>query len=84
VDAVDASQRKPYSIGHVSDVTGVNASTLRSWEQQGLIEPAKSVGGRRTFTDEDIQRTLEGFRATKKKLDAGEYKVQAIPDMAEA
>ena len=58
MDAVDASQRKPYSIGHVSDVTGVNASTLRSWEQQGLIEPAKSVGGRRTFTDEDIQRIV--------------------------
>jgi glycine C-acetyltransferase len=34
-------------------------------------------------TDEDIQLTLEAFSATKKKLDAGEYKVEAIPDMAE-
>jgi len=34
-------------------------------------------------TDEDIQRTLEAFSATKKKLDAGEYKVELIPDMAE-
>ena len=34
-------------------------------------------------TDEDIQNTLEAFSATKKKLDAGEYKVDAIPDMAE-
>lgn len=34
-------------------------------------------------TDEDIQKTLEAFSATKKKLDAGEYKVEAIPDMAE-
>jgi glycine C-acetyltransferase len=34
-------------------------------------------------TDEDIQRTLEAFSATKKKLDAGEYKVENIPDMAE-
>jgi glycine C-acetyltransferase len=34
-------------------------------------------------TDEDIQRTLEAFSATKKKLDAGEYKADAIPDMAE-
>jgi glycine C-acetyltransferase len=33
--------------------------------------------------DEDIQQTLEAFSATKKKLDAGEYKVEAIPDMAE-
>jgi glycine C-acetyltransferase len=35
-------------------------------------------------TDEDIERTLAAFSATKKRLDAGDYKVQAIPDMAEA
>src|SRR6202008_4542062 len=33
-------------------------------------------------TDEDIQRTLEAFSETKKKLDAGAYKVDNIPDMA--
>ncbi len=35
-------------------------------------------------TDEDIQKTLEAFSATKEKLDAGEYRVDAIPNMAEA
>lgn len=35
-------------------------------------------------TDEDIRLTLTAFEETKKKLDAGEYKVEAIPDMAEA
>jgi glycine C-acetyltransferase len=35
-------------------------------------------------TDEDIELTLQAFSATKKKLDAGEYKVAEIPDMAEA
>lgn len=35
-------------------------------------------------TDEDIQRTLTAFQETKQKLDAGAYKVSAIPDMAEA
>jgi glycine C-acetyltransferase len=35
-------------------------------------------------TDADIKETLEAFSATKKKLDAGEYKAEAIPDMAEA
>ncbi|HKZ67823.1 MAG TPA: aminotransferase class I/II-fold pyridoxal phosphate-dependent enzyme [Chitinophagaceae bacterium] len=34
-------------------------------------------------TDADITETLEAFSATKKKLDAGEYKGEAIPDMAE-
>jgi len=37
-----------------------------------------------SHTDEDIQRTLEAFSETKAKLDAGAYKVEAIPDMAES
>lgn len=35
-------------------------------------------------TAEDIELTLKAFEETKKKLDAGVYKVEAIPDMAEA
>ena len=34
--------------------------------------------------DDDIDATLAAFEATKKKLDQGDYKVEAIPDMAEA
>jgi len=34
-------------------------------------------------TDEDIQQTLRAFDETKKKLEAGKYKAEAIPDMAE-
>jgi glycine C-acetyltransferase len=33
--------------------------------------------------DEDIETTLAAFSETKKKLEAGAYKVEAIPDMAE-
>ncbi len=35
-------------------------------------------------SDADIQETLVAFSETKAKLDAGAYKVEAIPDMAEA
>ena len=35
-------------------------------------------------TDIDIEQTLKAFSETKKKLDAGSYKAEAIPDMAEA
>ncbi len=34
-------------------------------------------------TDEDIMLTLKAFEETKKKLDEGAYKVEAIPDMAD-
>jgi glycine C-acetyltransferase len=35
-------------------------------------------------TDEDIEATLAAFETTKKKLDLGDYKMEAIPNMAEA
>ena len=34
-------------------------------------------------TDEDIELTLNAFSETKKKLEAGEYKIEKIPDMAD-
>ncbi|MCA6456144.1 MAG: pyridoxal phosphate-dependent aminotransferase family protein [Chitinophagaceae bacterium] len=35
-------------------------------------------------TDADIEETLKAFSETKAKLDAGAYKVEKIPDMAES
>jgi glycine C-acetyltransferase len=35
-------------------------------------------------TDEDVDITLKAFEETKKKLDAGEYKAEEIPDMSDA
>lgn len=35
-------------------------------------------------TDEDTDLTLKAFEETKKKLDAGEYRSEDIPDMADA
>jgi glycine C-acetyltransferase len=37
-----------------------------------------------SHTDKDIEQTLKAFSETKAKLDAGAYKAEAIPDMAEA
>lgn len=37
-----------------------------------------------SHSDADIEATLKAFEDTKKKLDAGAYKAEAIPDMAEA
>jgi glycine C-acetyltransferase len=35
-------------------------------------------------TDQDVDITLKAFEETKKKLDAGEYKAEDIPDMSDA
>jgi glycine C-acetyltransferase len=37
-----------------------------------------------SHTDEDIEITLKAFSETKARLDAGAYKAEKIPDMAEA
>lgn len=49
-------QKKPYTIGHAAKVTGVSISTLRSWEDAGLLRPHKSESGHRTFSASDMDR----------------------------
>lgn len=39
-----------YSIGQVSQLTGVSQSTLRYWEQLGLILPQRSAGNTRFYS----------------------------------
>src|SRR4051794_15523814 len=44
-----------YSPGQVSDKTGFSLDTLRYYERIGLLDGiARTPGGRRTFTDEDL------------------------------
>jgi len=46
-----------YSISAVSEMTGVNPSTLRAWERRyGLVRPQRSEGGQRLYTAEDVHR----------------------------
>lgn len=46
-----------YSISIVSKITGLNPSTLRSWERRyGLPKPNRSGNGRRQYSEEDVQK----------------------------
>ncbi|MGJ8530694.1 MAG: proline racemase family protein [Alphaproteobacteria bacterium] len=51
-----SNDKNPYSIGHVAKVIGVSVSTLRSWENAGLIDPFKSASGHRSFSSDDMDR----------------------------
>ena len=74
-----------YSIKEVAQMIGVSESLLRYWETEFPHLRPKTTGNRvRQYTDKDIEQTLKAFSETKAKLDKGEYKVEAIPDMAEA
>ena len=45
-----------YGITTAAELAGVSASTLRLYEQNGLITPDRTVGGTRRFSDDDLQR----------------------------
>lgn len=58
------------NIAALSRRTGVAPDTLRKWEQRyGVLEPARTAGGQRRYTERDLQRVewlrdrlLEGWR----------------------
>ena len=48
-----------FKIGAVARLTGVSVHTLRKWEERhGAVQPRRSEGGKRLYTDADIQRLV--------------------------
>ena len=46
-----------YPIGTVSEITGVNAVTLRAWERRyGLIQPERTPKGHRMYSQTDVEK----------------------------
>ena len=52
----EPDRRGLYGISVTSELTGVPAPNLRSYEAKGLIEPARTEGGTRRYSDHDIAR----------------------------
>lgn len=51
----DGIKKLYYSIGEVSDMTGLEQHVLRYWESEfDQLNPRKNRAGRRVYTDEDI------------------------------
>jgi DNA-binding transcriptional MerR regulator len=66
-----------FAISDVSNLLKVSASTLRMWENMGLILPDRTSGGRRRYSPEKVERLkyIQRLR-TEKKLN-----VEAIRQM---
>ena len=47
-----------YRIGEFAQQIGKSASTVRRWEAEGRIEPGRTSGGQRYFTDDDVRAAL--------------------------
>jgi len=52
----DPDRRGLYGISVTSELTGVPAQNLRSYEAKGLLEPERTAGGTRRYSDHDIAR----------------------------
>jgi DNA-binding transcriptional MerR regulator/methylmalonyl-CoA mutase cobalamin-binding subunit len=57
IPIIDDTASGLYPIRTVSQLTGVNAITLRAWENRyGIIEPLRKASGHRLYTQEHIDR----------------------------
>lgn len=52
---LEADSRALYVISVAAELAGVHPQTLRIYERKGLIEPARTRGGSRRYSDRDIQ-----------------------------
>jgi DNA-binding transcriptional MerR regulator len=48
--------RGVYGISVASELVGLGPQTLRQYEQRGLLEPARTEGGTRLYSDDDLER----------------------------
>jgi MerR family transcriptional regulator/heat shock protein HspR len=48
--------RGVYGISVAAELVGMAPQSLRLYEQRGLLEPARSIGGTRRYSSEDLER----------------------------
>ena len=54
-----ATKRKSkgaYMISAVAEMYGIHPQTLRLYEREGLLQPSRTEGNTRLYTDEDLER----------------------------
>ena len=45
-----------YVISVAAELAGMHPQTLRIYERRGLVDPARTAGGNRRYSDEDLNR----------------------------
>lgn len=55
-DHLPGSARAVYAISVAAELAGVGIQTLRLYEQHGLLTPARSAGGTRRYSGDDLAR----------------------------
>ena len=69
-----------YSIGVVARLTGLHVQTIRQYERLGLIEPQRTPGGTRVFSEHDL-RTLNSIASLTRDMGVNLAGVEVILKM---
>lgn len=73
------STRAVYVISVAAELAGVHPQTLRIYERKGLVDPARTQGGSRRYSDEDISLLRRIQELTNEGLNlAGVQRVLAL------
>ncbi|HAS11339.1 MAG TPA: MerR family transcriptional regulator [Acidimicrobiaceae bacterium] len=71
--------RAVYVISVAAELAGVHPQTLRIYERKGLVDPARTSGGSRRYSDADIEQLRRISELTDEGLNlAGVKKVLAL------
>ena len=54
--AAESRPRGVYVISVAAEIAGVHPQTLRIYERKGLLDPARTVGGNRRYSEGDLDR----------------------------
>jgi MerR family transcriptional regulator, heat shock protein HspR len=82
--ASPASSRAVYVISVAAELAGVHPQTLRIYERKGLVDPARTGGGSRRYSERDIQRLRRIQELTNAGLNLeGVRRVIELEDLVE-
>lgn len=69
-----------FSISEAAALIGVSASTLRSWETQGVITPRRTEAGHRRYTVDDVEFLRRVYERSHGGVQVTEGQVPAASD----
>lgn len=77
------SSRAKYTISVAADLTGAHPQTLRDYETKGLLDPGRTAGNTRLYSDADLQvvRRIQALVAVGVNLAGAELIVQLQNDL---
>src|SRR2546428_10249596 len=66
-ESSEPSDRALYIISIAAELAGVHPQTLRIYERKGLLQPARTAGNTRRYSDRDIARLRMIHRLTQEQ-----------------